>query len=555
MEGAARRFVAEPAVLAGRCQAKVPQQVDSQIACESCPLKDENAELRQERGYYKAMHRRACERERELKRKVEELEAKLRLRERQLFSRKSEKCGAGGKPLSGQIASEQPKRPRGQQPGSQGHGRRDYSHLPAADEVHDVPEQDRQCPRCGCPFEGFDETEDSEQLEVEVQAHRRVIRRKQYKCTCSCGALPGIVTAPPPPKLIPRGIYGISIWVAVLLDKYCFLRPTHRLLEDLKTHGLDLSPGTVTDGLKCLVPLFEPILEGIKAKNLEEKQWHGDETRWTVFVAVEGKVGFKWYLWVFDSASAVVYVLDPSRAARVPEEYFEGVEGGTLIVDRYSAYKAMYQVKDGRIVLAFCWTHVRRDFLSVAKDWPTEEPWGLEWVERIGTLIHLNKKRLEVRSEPAAFAQRDTEVREAVDQMAQQRDEELGQSHLHPARRKALESLRNHWEGLILFVDHPEIPMTNDEAERQMRPPAVARKVFYGSGSLWSGQLAAMLFSIFATLRRWKLNARKWLTAYLQACAENGGKAPPDATVFLPWNLSERRRQEFAEQPAVHDSS
>ena len=176
-------------------------------------------------------------------------------------------------------------------------------------------------------------------------------------------------------------------------------------------------------------------------------------------------------------------------------------------------------------------------------------------MERIGTLIHLNKKRLEVRSEPAAFAEHDKEVREAVDQMAQQRDEALGQSNLHPARRKALESLRNHWTGLTLFVDSPEIPMTNDEAERQMRVPAVARKVFYGSGSRWSGQLAAMLFSIFATLRRWKLNTRKWLTAYLQACAENGGKAPPDVTVFLPWNLSERSRREFAEQPAVPDSS
>ncbi len=199
--------------------------------------------------------------------------------------------------------------------------------------------------------------------------------------------------------------------------------------------------------------------------------------------------------------------------------------------------------------------HVRRDFLGVAKDWPTEEPWGLEWVERIGTLIHLNKKRLEVRSKPEAFAQCDKAVREAVDQMARQRDEELGESHLHPARRKALESLRNHWKGLTLFVDSPEIPMTNDEAERQMRVPAVARKVFYGSGSLWSGQLAAMLFSIFATLRRWKLNTRKWLTAYLQACAENGGKAPPDVTEFLPWNLSEHRRREFAEQPEVHDST
>ncbi len=276
MDGADRRLVDGPIVLASRWQVEVSPQVDLGIACESCPLKDENADLRQQGGYYKAMHRRACEREKELKRKNEELEAKLRLRERQLFGRKSEKCGAGGKPLSGQNASKQPKRPKGQQPGSQGHSRRDYSHLPVADEVHDLPEQDRQCPECGCPCERFDKTEDSQQLEIEVKAHRRVIRRKQYTCTCSCGALPGIVTAPPPPKLIPRGIYGISIWVTVLLDKYCFLRPTHRLLEDLKTHGLDLSPGTVTDGLKYLAPLFEPILEGIKAKNLEEKQWHAE---------------------------------------------------------------------------------------------------------------------------------------------------------------------------------------------------------------------------------------------------------------------------------------
>ena len=46
-----------------------------------------------------------------------------------------------------------------------------------------------------------------------------------------------------------------------------------------------------------------------------------------------------------------------------------------------------------------------------------------------------------------------------------------------------------------------------------------------------------MLFSIFATLDRWSLNPRDWLTQYLQSCAENGGKAPSDITPFLPWNI------------------
>jgi len=57
------------------------------------------------------------------------------------------------------------------------------------------------------------------------------------------------VTAPPPPRLIPKSLLGISIWVSVLLDKYLFYRPTYRLLEDLRSHGLDL--GCCEANLAC----------------------------------------------------------------------------------------------------------------------------------------------------------------------------------------------------------------------------------------------------------------------------------------------------------------
>ena len=108
---------------------------------------------------------------------------------------------------------------------------------------------------CGLPFLEQESlgTEDSEVLEIEVKAHKRRIHRKRYKPSCQC-PLPKIITAPGPAKLIPKGRYGVSVWVQILLDKYCFLRPTHRLLEDLRTYGLDLSLGTVTGGLKKLAP-------------------------------------------------------------------------------------------------------------------------------------------------------------------------------------------------------------------------------------------------------------------------------------------------------------
>jgi transposase len=98
---------------------------------------------------------------------------------------------------------------------------------------------------------------------------------------------------------------------------------------------------------------------------------------------------------------------------------------------------------------------------------------------------------------------------------------------------------------LTLFVKDPDVPMDNNGSERKVRGPAVARKNFYGSGSLWSGHLAAIMFSILATLVHWKINPRLWLTWYFESCAAAGGKAPEDIQPFLPWNLSDERLSEL----------
>jgi transposase len=187
------------------------------IACEACPLKAENSDLRQQVGYYRTQHQRARQREEKLKQEVADLQAKLRLRERQLFGRKSEKGGSRTQSNEKSRDQDQAKKPRGQQPGSKGRPRQDYSHLPAEEEICELPEEQCQCPECGLPLEEFPGTEDSEQIEIDVRAHRRVIRRRRYRPTCQCNKVPGIVTAPGPAKLIPKGIYGISVWTTVLL--------------------------------------------------------------------------------------------------------------------------------------------------------------------------------------------------------------------------------------------------------------------------------------------------------------------------------------------------
>ena len=135
-------------------------------------------------------------------------------------------------------------------------------------------------------------------------------------------------------------------------------------------------------------------------------------------------------------------------------------------------------------------------------------------------------------------------------------------------QKKVLASLLEHWSGLTVFVEHPEVPMDNNRAENTIRTPVNGRKNYYGSGSIWSAQLAAMLFAILQTLVLWGINPRHWLTLYLTACAENGGSAPRDIDPFLPWSMDETRRAALgrphpsrlppaapAEPVTIHDSS
>jgi transposase len=133
--------------------------------------------------------------------------------------------------------------------------------------------------------------------------------------------------------------------------------------------------------------------------------------------------------------------------------------------------------------------------------------------------------------------------------MERQWHEELDDEHLLLVRRKVLTSLKEHWEGLILFVDHPEIPMDNNTAERALRGPVVGRKNFYGSGAQWSGEFTAMLFTIFQTLLLWNVNPQTWLECFFRACAEQGGTPLDDVSSFLPWNMTPEDLDTYGRAP------
>lgn len=524
--------------------------------------KREHIELHAQVKSYKRLHARALERLRQLKENRRQLVAQHKAREAELlaqldqakaevrglrqrhFGTRSERAQTR-KPLWCPRTPEKGRRPRGQQPGAPGHGRSRLTGLPTREQRVESP---RRCPRCGASMTAIAGTRDREVLEIEVAAHRRVIKRQRYRTNCQCGCLPAVCAAPPPPQLIPRGKFGISVWVEVLLAKFLYAQPTHRLCRDWRDRGLPIAQGTLTEGLRRIQPLFTPLHAGLRQRLREATHWHADETDWRVFEECEGKQGQRWYLWLFQSGEVVDFQLDPTRSAQVPRAVLTTAAQGVLSVDRYAAYHKYVREND-KVRRALCWAHQRRDFLAVAIQHPELWAWTADWITRIGVLYRHHAKRRAARPGTARYRHREQTLHRHMERMRQRAEAERDDVSLHPAARRLQRLMLAHWAGLSVFLQYPEIDLDNNRAERALRPAVVGRKNYYGSARQWSGTLAADMLSVLATLELWGINPRTWLTAYLQACAHAGGRLPPDHDTYLPWRMSDTQRRRMRTPP------
>ncbi|EQD55824.1 transposase IS66, partial [mine drainage metagenome] len=150
--------------------------------------------------------------------------------------------------------------------------------------------------------------------------------------------------------------------------------------------------------------------------------------------------------------------------------------------------------------------------------------WAGFWLDGIGTLYRLAE-------DPE---HRVANRREILDHLALLRvraEQERDDLTLPAECRKPAISLLAHWDGLTVFLDHPEVPLDNNASERGLRGPVVGRKNFWGFGKKWSAELSVCLYTLFATWSLHGLNLRTALSDYLSVCAQRG-KSPED---LRPW--------------------
>jgi transposase len=196
---------------------------------------------------------------------------------------------------------------------------------------------------------------------------------------------------------------------------------------------------------------------------------------------------------------------------------------------------------------AWCWVHVKRDFLKIFKGAKELKDWAKDWLTEIGQLFALNHKRVQAwqLNQSLELQQAQAAVEQHIFRLKELHSQQLQAPSLAKQQKKVLQSMENHWRGLTLFLTDPRIPLTNNRAERLIRPIVISRKNSYGSGKEWSGMLAAKLFTVLQTWLTNGLDPQKLLLEYLNECSKNKGKPPPDVSGFLPWLMTEERKQEF----------
>ena len=473
----------------------------------------------------------------QLRKTIEKKDAQIGSLQKKLFAASTE-VTPPAEPIEDSWEAAPPKRPRGKQPGTKGFGRKIRSELPVENVVHDLLTNEKRCSQCGCQRELMPFTEDSEEIHFSYKLVRIRHQRLKYKSKCHCKNESAIQTAAAPDKLIPKGMFSTEFWTHVLLEKFSLQRPLSRICMSLGLQGLKVSEGTLSSGLKHLTKLFAPLYNSIRHQSRTATHWQMDETHWRVFTDLMGKSNHKWWLWVVETADATVFTLDPSRSSNVPLKHLAKIENGILTCDRYSAYQPL---TEQGILLSYCWAHVRRDFIKLQDGYSSLKTFATKWIKRIDDLFHYNKQR-------SYSATAELEVRGICELMERDAKRLLKRKDTHEEAHAVLVSLLKHWNGLTLFLTHPSLPLDNNASERALRNPVVGRKNYYGSRSIWSGSLASMLFSIFSTLAKHKVDPYRYLLGYLNACAKNKGRPPTDISPFLPW----KKHFEIPPEPLVN---
>jgi transposase len=380
--------------------------------------------------------------------------------------------------------------PRGRQPLPAHLPRERIEHAPAC-----------ACPACGSTRLSRIGSDEREVLEY-VPSHFKVIVHVRPKL--SCRACETIVQPPLPSLPIERGRPGPALLAHVLVSKYCDHAPLYRQSSIYARAGVELDRSTLADwvgqGAALLAPLAETITRHVRAG----EALHADDT--PVPVLDPGrqrtKTGRLWVLvrderpWGGPAPPAVTYLYSPDRKGEHAQALLDGCTG-FLHADGYAGFNRLYEPAElAPLTEIGCWAHARRKLYDVHA--ATNSPLAREALERIGQLFAIEAE-INGHGPQHRLATRQELSLPQLDGLRAFLERSLATISKKSSLAGAIRYSLARWPALCRFTTDGRLEMTNNAAERAIRPLALGRKNWLFAGSDNGGRRAATIYTITQT--------------------------------------------------------
>ncbi len=408
-------------------------------------------------------------------------------------------------------------------------------HLPRQEVVH---EPSCTCPSCGGEMRKVGE--DVTEVLDYVPGHFEVI--KHIRPAFSCRRCESMVQMPMPSLPIERGQPGAGLLAHVLVGKYCDHLPLYRQSGIYAREGVELDRATLADWVGKSTALVSPLVEAVAQHVMMAEKLHVDDTPVPVLAPGTGKTKTG-RLWVYlrderpyggQAPPAVVYRYSPDRKGEHPRAQLAKFRG-FLQADGYSGFGPLYETANGPsapVTEVACWAHVRRKFYDIHI--ATSAPIAGDALARIGQLFDIERAAMG-RSPQQRVRIRQSSARPVIDDLAAFLDASLarisGKSELAGAIRYG----RSRWSALTRYLDDGRLEISNNAAERAIRPLALGRKNYLFAGSDAGGDRAAAAYTLIETA---KLNGRDpeaYLRDVLGRIADHHINRIGE---LLPWNIA-----------------
>ena len=414
-------------------------------------------------------------------------------------------------------------------------------HLPRHRIVHPGPDV---CPCCGgTAFSklGEDVTETLER----VPASWRVVQHVRERF--SCRACETITQAPAPFHPISRGRAGPALLAEVVFSKFGLHLPLHRQSERFAREGVPIEVSTLADWVGAVTTALSPLITLIEAHARGGERIHLDDTPVPVLAKGRTRTGRLWTVVRDDrpfggtDPPAAAYFYSPDRAGAHAETWL-GDYTGIVQADAFSGFGRLYEAarKPGAIVEAACWAHGRRKFFEMAD--LKKAPMAIEAVSRVDAIFAVER---EINGLPPAERQavRDTRSRPLVEALHAWLRQNRAKLSAKAPVAKAIDYMLKRWPAFTRFLDDGRICLSNNAAERAIRPIAVGRRNWTFAGSDAGGRRAAAMYTLIETAKLNGVDPRAWLTDVLARLPDHPAQRVSE---LLPWNWSPTTPQALA---------